>query len=208
MTRLVIISDTHCQLSQVKVPDGDILIHCGDWTYFGHQPELLKFGRDLRKLPHKHKIIIPGNHDLTLDFWHEKFHKDTRKWLNLDDRSHLLINSQVELEGLVFFGSPMIPKIGSWAFGYSELKKQSIYDKLDKVDVLITHGPPLGIMDEAGYGCPVLLDFVNRIKPRIHCFGHCHEGYGKVSTSDTLFVNASTCDRSYKPTQKPVVVDI
>lgn len=206
--KIVIVSDTHCELSQLKIPDGDIFIHCGDWSYLGQQPELIKFGRDLRKLPHKHKIIIPGNHDLTLDFWHEKFHKDAKKWLKLDDRSHLLINSCIELEGLNFVGSSMIPKIGNWAFGYSELKKQHFYNHIDNVDILITHSPPKGIMDEEGYGCPVLLDFVNRVKPKIHCFGHCHEGYGKLQINDTLFINAASMNRGYKLANKPIVIEI
>lgn len=206
--KLVIISDTHSQLSQVKVPDGDILIHCGDWTYLGEQQEIIKFGRDIRKLPHKHKILIPGNHDLTFDPRHPKFHADRLKWLKPDDRTQVVINSTVEVEGLKIFCTSLIPKIGEWAFGYPEMCKKALYDTIEKVDIVISHGPPLGIMDEANYGCPVLLDLVERVKPRFHFFGHCHAGYGKVSTYDTLFINASVCDRAYKPTQKPTVIDI
>lgn len=216
MTRIVMVSDTHGELSQVRIPDGDVLLHCGDWSYLGQQPELIKFGRDLRKLSHKHKLIVPGNHDLTLDPFHEKYHKDHLKWLKLDKQSHLLINSVINIEGLNIFGTPMIPKIGSWAFGYSHMHKEHIYNKVlsefdginQKIDIVISHGPPLGIMDEEHYGCPILLDFIQKLKPRIHVFGHCHEGYGQQQIGDTLFINAAQMSRHYKLAHPPVVIDI
>ena len=57
----------------------------------------------------------------------------------------------------------------------------------DSTDVLITHGPPIGVLDLSVYdniscGCDNLLDAVtNRVKPRLHIFGHIHEGYGEFS---------------------------
>ena len=49
------------------------------------------------------------------------------------------------------------------------------------IDVLVTHGPPIGHGDECegGHraGCVDLLAEVqNRIKPKYHVFGHVHEG--------------------------------
>merc|ERR1712137_542435 len=51
----------------IDVPPGDILIHAGDFTNTGLITEVEDFNHFLGKLPHKHKIVIAGNHDLTLD---------------------------------------------------------------------------------------------------------------------------------------------
>lgn len=91
-------------------------------------------------------------------------------------------------------------------------------------DVLITHGPPHGILDEAPMpnpdtkdrhvGCEMLLDRVLQIRPQLHVFGHIHEGYGVLSTechslqTKTTFVNAATCDAAYRPVNAPIVVGV
>lgn len=46
------------------------------------------------------------------------------------------------------------------------------------IDVLVTHGPPYGILDftirKEYAGCKGLLKFVEIIKPQAHIFGHIH----------------------------------
>jgi hypothetical protein len=57
---------------------------------------------------------------------------------------------------------------------------------VDGVDVVVTHGPPKGILDmENGglEGCDMLLRAVGRAKPLMHCFGHIHEGHGAHTVS-------------------------
>ena len=82
----------------------------------------------------------------------------------------------------------------------------------DDVDVLITHGPPANILDLTIHGehagCPDLLARVEQIKPRLHVFGHIHEGYGREEHDSTIFVNASTCDLKRRPSQPPMIVDL
>ena len=82
----------------------------------------------------------------------------------------------------------------------------------DDVDVLITHGPPANILDRTYtgqyVGCPHLLARVQKIRPRLHVFGHIHEAYGQEEHDSTIFVNASTCNLRYKPSQPPIVVDL
>jgi len=62
------------------------------------------------------------------------------------------------------------------------------------VDILLTHGPPLGNLDTVRppfnlsntgplgdhKGCPHLAAAVKRAKPRLHCFGHIHEARGAL----------------------------
>lgn len=47
---------------------------------------------------------------------------------------------------------------------------------------MMTHGPPFGILDATRtgekVGCVHLLRAARRCKPRLHCFGHIHEGWG------------------------------
>lgn len=209
--RIVAISDTHCQLSKVKVPQGDLLIHCGDWTYTGQQHEMIAFGNHLRKLKHPHKLLIPGNHDLTMDPLHENYHVDAIKWINTDSTVTIAINEPVHILGLNILCCSMIPKVGRWAFGYDDLVKHDFYGQyLDKkIDILVTHGPPRGILDEdAHYGCLELRAFVEAVKPKYHLFGHCHGNYDILTLGETTFVNASTCNMSYLPTNKPVILEI
>ncbi len=213
MTKIVIISDTHNQLSQIKVPDGDILIHCGDWTMLGEPKELFKFGRDLNKLPHKHKIVIPGNHDITLDKTHPKFNKNYLKQLNFDGRTTLLIGEADTIEGISFLGISLISEIFNpyrrWGFESSLRRRKEFYENINiSPTILITHSPPLGILDGHGYGCEALTEFVERVKPKYHIFGHCHEGYGTLVKDGTTYINASTCNRQYLPNNKPVVIEV
>ena len=79
-------------------------------------------------------------------------------------------------------------------------------------DILLTHGPPHGILDSCsdGFnaGCQDLLEKVTEIKPLIHLFGHIHEAYGVFQNESTIFINGSNCTLSYKPSNLPIVVDL
>ena len=85
----------------------------------------------------------------------------------------------------------------------------------EDTDVLITHGPPHGILDlvpsdmSGNYehaGCEELLLAVKRVKPKLHVFGHIHEGYGVARRARTTFVNACICDAAYRPINEPVII--
>jgi Icc-related predicted phosphoesterase len=75
--------------------------------------------------------------------------------------------------------------------------RRRLYARIPKdTDVLVTHGPPYGILDLAlgshlHQGCRELLDAVTRISPKLHVFGHIHGAYGMFRSEHTTFVNAS-----------------
>jgi Icc-related predicted phosphoesterase len=83
-------------------------------------------------------------------------------------------------------------------------------------DVLITHGPPNEIRDFVNnwrqpvrnVGCELLRFRVEQIKPLLHVFGHIHEAYGVEYKNNTFYVNASTCTEGYRPTNKPIIIDL
>jgi predicted phosphohydrolase len=188
--RLVLFSDTHQLHREVDVPDGDILIHAGDFTMFSRSPaEIADFNTWLGELPHRFKGIVPGNHEFFLE-------ADPTERSVLSNAT-VLINEGIESEGLRLWGSPVTPLYGG-AFGLSSAKdRERLYAKIPQdIDVLVTHGPPFGILDADPVsalheGCHELLDAVMRVRPKLHVFGHVHGAYGVFQTEHTAFVNAS-----------------
>jgi Icc-related predicted phosphoesterase len=128
---------------------------------------------------------------------------------------HYLQDSGVEINGVKFWGSPWQPWFHDWAFNLktsTQLRSKWNLIPTD-TDVLLTHGPPFGILDRTqrtgeSVGCHELLLAVRRVSPKLHVFGHIHEGYGMKQVGETLFANASTCTLQYRPTNSPVVVDL
>jgi Icc-related predicted phosphoesterase len=187
---IVCISDTHELHREVNVPNGDILIHAGDFTMFSKSAAAIRDFNDwLGELPHQHKIVIPGNHEFFLEV-------DPSK-VNLISNATVLIDEGTEIMGLKIWGSPTTPLYGG-AFGRSSpVDRARLYAAIpDDVNILVTHGPPYGILDAAPgstyhAGCAELLAVVTRLRPRLHVFGHVHGAHGMTSIGETLFVNAA-----------------
>lgn len=208
--KIVCISDTHGMHRQVKVPDGDLLIHAGDCLGQGTLDDLEDLNDWFGSLPHQHKILIAGNHDWC-------FQDEPEESRVLLTHAHYLQDSGLELEGLRFWGSPWTPVFFNWAFNLErgpELAER--WERIpEKLDVLITHGPAAGILDtvpsgtgDISVGCEELARVLESRPPRLHIFGHIHESYGQKQVGNCLHVNASTCTGSYKPLNLPVVLDL
>lgn len=221
--RIVCISDTHNRLDEVNVPDGDVLIHAGDATMGGKLKELTKFNFDLGKLSHKYKFICAGNHD-----W--LFEKEPSFARSLITNGTYLQDQEIIVDGVKFYLSPHQPVFYNWAFNLkrgAQLRQKWMLIPQD-TDVLVTHGPPLGFGDtvtrdmginwesgegnDFGYrtehvGCADLAEIIEKVKPKIHVFGHIHVAYGVYYGEHTMYVNASICDEKYYPSNKPIVID-
>jgi len=112
-----------------------------------------------------------------------------------------LEDSSIQIEGYNIYGSPYTPEFCNWGFNVERgelLKKR--WEKIpSNTDILITHGPPLGIGDITTegihVGCTDLLHRVEELEPKLHVFGHIHEAYGlyQLNNKKTIFANASTC---------------
>ncbi|KAF2766048.1 hypothetical protein EJ03DRAFT_278861 [Teratosphaeria nubilosa] len=101
-TRILIISDTHCAPLKAHVGDGmpkrpfslplpkaDLLIHCGDLTRTGRYEEYEQTLDMLKQIEAPVRLVIAGNHDLTLDRDFVLGHKG-KEWhmdqfLNMDE---------------------------------------------------------------------------------------------------------------------------
>lgn len=197
--RIVAIADTHGQFPEL--PAGDVLIHAGDATMNGTGEEVAKFNAWLGTLKYKHIIFTPGNHD----FLCEK--------INTVTNATVLVNKGIVIDGIGFWASPYTLIFGSWAFMRRDDQLADMWKDIpDKLDVLITHGPPQGILDRTignvNAGSQSLLDRIREVKPRVHIFGHIHEQYGRTHNRETLYMNVSVLDEYYKLVNKPLEMDL
>jgi Icc-related predicted phosphoesterase len=207
MLRVVAIADTHGMHDQPVIPDGDILIHAGDLTPRGTLRDVAVFDRFLATLPHRHKIVIAGNHDLC-------FEAHSQRARELLTRATYLEDEATTVAGLHIWGSPWQPWFYDWAFNLP--RGQALREKWDLIpdqtDILITHGPPFGRLDltMAGEhaGCRELWLALQRVRPMLHIFGHIHEGAGVIEEGPTTLVNASICTATYQPINHAVVIDV
>ena len=116
---------------------------------------------------------------------------------------------------ILFLISPYEPAFhaGTFYLPINSVEIEEVWSRIpNDVDILLTHCPPNTILDTtlAGkhVGCAQLLGRINIVKPRLHVFGHIHEAYGQTGNGSTIFVNAAICDRTYEPTQVPIVIDL
>eukprot|EP01117_Protostelium_nocturnum_P010403 TRINITY_DN3743_c0_g1_i1.p1 TRINITY_DN3743_c0_g1~~TRINITY_DN3743_c0_g1_i1.p1 ORF type:complete len:268 (-),score=56.05 TRINITY_DN3743_c0_g1_i1:27-830(-) len=209
--KFVCISDTHSKHRKVNVPDGDVLIHSGDFILKGKMEEYEDFAVWLGGLPHTHKILIAGNHDEMFD----RFPNEARKLL--EPHCTYLQDSSTIIDGIKIFGSPWQPAWGSPAFSLKrnsdELKEKWAGIDLD-TDILVTHGPAHGnrggwiYYRGADSGCELLTKAVKKVKPLVHIFGHIHQGYGINKDEYSTYINASSCTVKYRPTNPPIVFEL
>jgi predicted phosphohydrolase len=209
-------ADSHGDHEKVEVPDGDVFIHAGDFCATGSANDVVRFNQWLGTLPHEFKIVVAGNHDLILE-------NDPYIGQFLFTNALYLENQEVYLSefGLTVWGSPITPSFNNWAFNRKRGKEiAECWKKIPPyVDVVITHGPPSGILDldpdHAHVGCRDLWHRINKIQPKLHIFGHLHNSYGlynqlpnKVLDFDTLFGNCSVMNDNYEVTNPPLVIDL
>ena len=192
----------------------DVLIVAGDVFDTMNPPNYARtlyynFLTKLEKTHCRHTIIIGGNHDFLL----EKNPSIFRALLEEYPGLIYLENEATTIEGIKIWGSPVTPFFFNWAFNEQRGEAIRKFWKAipDDVDILVTHGPPLGYGDrtERGelVGCKDLLDIVKEIKPKYHTFGHIHEGYGLYENDATTFINASIVNVRYETVNQPVSID-
>ncbi|KAB5550905.1 calcineurin-like phosphoesterase [Coniochaeta sp. 2T2.1] len=202
-TRFVCISDTHnCT---VKLPKGDVLIHAGDLTNQGSYSELSKAVQWLEKTDFESKIVVAGNHDLTLDPTYSPpspFSPDCLSLLTSSPSINYLSHHPVTIHlssptgprtKFTVFGSPYSPAHStgsssstSWAFQYprSSPFARQLWDDIPlSADIVVTHTPSHTHCDEdvgrrRAMGCEDLRQALWRVRPRLHVCGHVHPARG------------------------------
>jgi len=214
LVNITAISDTHAKHRGLSLRGGDILIHSGDFTNIGGHDEVVDFIEWFSRQPYEHKVFIAGNHDLTFEseVKYNNFIRNVQtpvsigkpKWLidilsTLPSSVHYLYNNSVSIMGLTIWGSPVTPEFGSgWAYNArrgDEIRR--VWDTIPtspSPDIVVTHGPAGMVLDYVDYTHTGCIDLHNRlieVKPKVHIFGHIHEGYGYVYKNNIHHINAS-----------------
>lgn len=199
--RLVAIADTHLYHRPLEVPEGDVLVHAGDMCRRGSLDELSLAADWIRAMPHRHKIVVAGNHD-----WAFALHPAEARAIFDGDGMTYLEDAGATIDGVRFWGSPWQPAFHGWAFNLARGPELAARWALipEGLDVLITHGPPAGIGDRSSMtgrtGCADLRARVATVRPRVHLFGHIHEDGGAWPLDGTCFVNCTTWESDRAPT--------
>lgn len=207
--RFVCISDTHEKHWLLDLPEGDVLIHCGDILFqnrgqkgkresMAGEQKLIDFNNYLATLTSfSHKIVIAGNHDSICS------HHTQAEIQSLLSNCIYLDNQLTIVRGLRIYGSPHSRVFGSAnsAFQLEPGELSAVFDRVPTdLDVLMTH---------VGRCCKLTEDMVARVQPKVHVFGHFHKQYGVDFTlADTVSMNASSLNGMYAPTNLPVVFDM
>lgn len=195
------------------MPACDVFIHAGDMTVRGSLEETAVFAARLQErldCPDgpQQAILVPGNHDACF----ELFQGPTLGLFG--PRVHVLLNQALVLDGVRFFGSPWTPPFMQWHFMATEQRLAATYKEMPAaLDVLITHGPPWGILDPgwktAHAGSTALRDAVNARYVKHHVFGHLHKAGGRMLQEErTTFYNVAACDEEYNLVNQPRLFDL
>lgn len=215
MTKIVCTSDWHGNLYS-DLPVGDVLVIAGDsmpiWDH-GRQFQANWFKGHMRphleNLPFKDIILIGGNHDFVLEE-----SKKVRNWM--PENVHYLQDESIEIDGLVFHGSPWSPRVGKWAFMEKDHVLAEKWNMIpDGSHVWIIHGPPHGACDftsprygSMNVGSRTQREAIVNKKPALVICGHIHEGYGKDLIGRTVVANVAHCNVDYNPVNPAMVFDI
>ncbi|MEZ5939520.1 MAG: metallophosphoesterase [Hyphomonadaceae bacterium] len=216
--KIVVISDTHDRhedfaLLEGGVPEGDVLIHCGDMFQLydpsGAQVRAIDdwFGRQ----KFERIFCTGGNHDLALEAAVRSGRPPFRNAEYLQDRL-------VEHGGRTFYGAPWTPKLRTHAFYLSDDDMARRWALIpQEVDVLITHPPPQGVLDLSSrgrsHGCAELTGAIATRRIGVHCFGHVHASHGRqdrpeAETGARISLNASSVSSALEVVHKPWVIEI
>lgn len=219
-------SDSHGFHDEFELPEVDIAICAGDMTLRGKKKEVESFFAWYQRQPAKHKITIAGNHDYWFDVSHKKsecYGQDKSIALSIvpDDIIYLQ-DSMIEIEGVKIWGSPVTPWFHNWAFNMMPEDLVDYWKIIpDEADIVVTHGPPANTkldLCRTGHraGCPSLMHRLLDIRPKIHAFGHIHEGQGmddwnipddEGNEKIIRLINCSVVNLQYYVVHKPFVID-
>jgi Icc-related predicted phosphoesterase len=201
------ISDTHTYHDLLKIPSGlDMIIHSGDCSNprdpYNNEPEVRDFIDWYKEIPVKYKVYVAGNHDTSIE-------KGLVTKKDFEDAGIIYLeNESVVIEGIKIFGSPHTPNFGNWAFMKERTKLERFWRLAidEDVDIVVTHGPPKGILDKSydrennmeACGDKSLLNRILEVQPAYSLFGHIHNtkdivnaGIQKLSVCNTFFSNGS-----------------
>lgn len=215
--KIVAISDIHCKWNKLKIPECDILISAGDYSFKGEEWAVKEYHEWLRNQNARHIISVQGNHEL----WVEKNFILAREIAEKACPGVYFIDEDIiEIEGVKIFCSAVTPWFHNWAWNKGPKELETHWNRIpEDVDIIVTHGPPYGIGDEVvkingdsydpkmSVGCPSLLKRIQEVKPDLHICGHIHCGHGQRHIDGISYYNVSICDELYMPSNPVTEID-
>lgn len=196
------------------------------WSRVAKTPDYNEHIRQINdffsKVPHKHKIFVAGNHDMAIA---GRKQEDVQKMLPevtyLQDSGITVegihfYGSPWTAYNWKSYNRAFVRKWGKFEHHWNDIPTET--------DVLVTHIPPFGVQDmrREGFslfrrrrrgtcdvcskiheglfhqGCQRLRETIlNRVRPKLHCFGHLHGSSGVKVTDDTTFSNAALSIRVF-----------
>jgi Icc-related predicted phosphoesterase len=169
-------SDTHGKHRKLQIPqDTDIIVCAGDVCDAGDEEQIQDFFDWYAEQPAKHKLFVPGNHDLPFEFVPEYAASRLPA-----DITYIEQGSTI-WEGIQFYVLPA-------RMGLHEATAPKFLP--NDIDILVSHCPPAGILDDGRWGCPILRKLIDNAEPKIHLFGHCHSTANmNICNYKTVFYN-------------------
>ena len=226
--KIAVASDLHGHWYSLEYPDADLLIISGDIFDLYAMDRVVNARDQLAELKqlnlfltnHANKyqkiIVIGGNHDDAFQI----FPDESRKILTA---ATYLQDEVCYFGGYKIYGSPWQPWLSNMAFNFinhyadyfgAREQAENIWGQIpDDVNILITHTPPLYILDKTtkglNVGCQYLADRIESLGSLIlHVFGHVHAGRGFLEKDGLLHVNAANCHSHDKIAHPMYVIEV
>ena len=212
--RFVVISDTHGHESRLRLPNGDVLLHCGDiiQNYGQSTKNLLKdfsnFLGWVSSIKHRFEkvVFIAGNHDTYLEPKRRGYKRATsilREFLKDNPNVVYLHHSSVRIYGITIWGGSAMPcrrelynmHYHSNAFERTQKQREKIWKKIPPAHIIMTHTPPGKILAHRTGDSVLSNELYKNVKrrttPSFHVFGHEHQTFGITHENGTVFINAA-----------------
>jgi predicted phosphodiesterase len=210
--KILAISDLHGYFP--AIPPCDILLLGGDYCPYHNIEDQLRwfngpFAEYLKSIPACHKIAVAGNHDFALQRGYRERLGPLAWTLLQDDTARIKIDGRQ----LRIHGTPWTPTFGAWAFMGDEHDLETIYADIPHgLDILISHGPPQGVVDRnfTGMHCgsSALRSRLMVAQPQVVVCGHIHEAHGMGKLGKTVIYNVSHVNLGYRPSHGPVEIEL
>ncbi|OHT12243.1 Ser/Thr protein phosphatase family protein [Tritrichomonas foetus] len=229
--RLLCFSDTHGRHEDIDLTSlqpCDLVIFAGDFTMFGDATDASSFREWFHRIKCQHKLLIPGNLDLTFDSQHlehfrERIESNSDTNIPLESIKPPFLNdpdfiyaehNEVEICGLKIFASSYTPEFMDFGFQFKGSEEATkIWSAIPEgIDILVTHGPPKDACDKSssGFRCgsDELRTAIEKVKPALSVFGHIHEAHGSTMIGETLCCNVAMVNERRQIARKPTYIDL
>lgn len=219
--RIVATSDTHFLFDNTLIPDGDVLIHAGDLMMNGTLQEWNSRVESLRAMPHKTKLLVPGNHDYFIEHY-PKVAEDMLAEAGIELWGTKVDRMMRDVGGFNFLFLPYVTNLPSWAYNRGEEWLADFLSYITApVDVVVSHAPMYGLLDAINpkafrardkeyVGCRAYARWFNQLlhQPKYWVCGHIHESYGTAELRGTKFMNVAMCNKKYEQANQAMVFDL